>query len=86
MSAKPGKGSELAALRAHHHAEVRKEPGCQQFDLFQNTENPDQLLLVGRWTDVASLEAHTARHRDQPRIGADLSGGPGKGERYEIVE
>jgi len=83
MSALLGKGSELARMRASHNAEVRKESGCEQFDLFQNTENPDQLLLVARWTDQASLEAHTERHRGQPRVGADLSGGPGKGERYE---
>jgi quinol monooxygenase YgiN len=83
MNAKPGKGSELASLRAHHNAEVRKEPGCEQFDLFQNTENPDQLLIVARWTDVASLEAHTERHRGHEQPGADLRGGPGKGERYQ---
>lgn len=83
MSALLGKGSELARMRASHNAEVRKEPGCEQFDLFQNTENPDQLLLVERWTDQASLDAHAERNRGRTPVGADLRAGPGKAEHYD---
>ena len=82
IAAKAGKGTELARLRADRDADVRKEPGCEQFDLFQNTQNPDQLLLVERWTDEASLEAHAERNRDRAPLGADLRGGPGKAEHY----
>lgn len=32
----PGKGTELARLRAPRMAEARKEPGCEQYDLFQS--------------------------------------------------
>src|SRR5207249_9968084 len=42
IDALPGKGPELARLRSPFQADVRKEPGCEQFDLFQNTENPDK--------------------------------------------
>ena len=83
IKALPGKGTELARLRAPGQAEVRKEPGCEQFDLFQNTENPDQLLLVERWTDQASLDAHAERNRGRTPVGADLRAGPGKAEHYE---
>jgi len=82
MQALPGKGPELVKLRASRHAEVRKDPGCEQFDLFQNTEDPDQLLLVERWTDEASLQAHYALNR--PQIGVELRAGSGKQERYVI--
>ena len=82
INAVPGKGTELARLRAPQQAEVRKEAGCEQFDLFQNTENPDQLLLVERWTDQASLDAHAERNRGRPQIGTDLRAAPGKAERY----
>jgi quinol monooxygenase YgiN len=83
IDALPGKGSELAKLRIPHQAEIRKEPGCEQFDLFQNTEDPDKLLLVERWTDEASLAAHAERNRDR-RVGQDLRAGPGRQERYIV--
>ena len=82
MQALPGKGAELAKLRAPRHAEVRKDPGCEQFDLFQNAEDPDQLLLVERWTDEASLNAHYALNR--PQVGVELRVGGGKQERYIV--
>lgn len=82
MQAQPGKGADLARLRAPRHAVVRKDPGCEQFDLFQNTEDPDQLLLVERWTDEASLDAHYALNR--PQIGVELRAGAGKQERYVV--
>ncbi len=81
MQALPGKGPDLAKLRAARHAEVRKDPGCEQFDLYQNIEDPDQLLLVERWTDQASLDAHYALNR--PQVGTELRAqGTAKSERY----
>jgi len=85
MNALPGKGAELARVRAPRQAEVRRETGCEQFDLFQNTENPDQLLLVERWTDEASLAAHAELNRTRGPIGDELRAGPSRAERY-IVE
>jgi quinol monooxygenase YgiN len=82
MRALPGKGPELARLRAPRHAEVRKDPGCEQFDLYQNAEDPDDLLLVERWTDEASLNAHYTLNR--PRIGEELRAPGGKQERYVV--
>jgi quinol monooxygenase YgiN len=82
MRALPGKGAELVRLRMPRHEEVRKDPGCEQFDLFQNTEDPDDLLLVERWTDEASLNAHYALNR--PRTGPELQVGPAQQERYVV--
>ena len=84
IDALPGKGAELARARAPRHAEARKEPGCEQFDLFQDTEDPDKLLLVERWTDEASLAAHAELNRQRPQLGAELRAGPGKQERYAV--
>jgi quinol monooxygenase YgiN len=80
MQALPGKGPELARLRAARHAEVRKDAGCIQFDLYQNIEDPDQLLLVELWKDQASLDAHYALQR--PQVGTELRTGTGKAERH----
>lgn len=82
IDALPGKGPELARLRSPFQADVRKEPGCEQFDLFQNTENPDKLLLVERWSDQTSLDAHAERNRQRPSVGAELRAGPGRSEHY----
>jgi quinol monooxygenase YgiN len=82
MTALPGRGAELAKLRASRAAEVRQEPGCEQFDLFQNTENPDHLLLVERWTDETSLAAHSELNRQRPQIGSELRAGQSVMERY----
>ena len=84
MTALPGKGTELARLRAPRASEVRKEPGCEQFDFFQNTEDPDKLLLVERWTDEETLAAHAERNRQQPQVGTELRAGAGVMERYTV--
>jgi quinol monooxygenase YgiN len=84
INALPGKGTELATLRAPRDAEVRKEPGCEQFDLFQNTQDPDKLLLVERWTDEASLAVHAELNRQRPQLGADLRAAPGKAEHFTV--
>ena len=36
-------------------AEVMKEPGCEQFEVFQSVVNPDKLALLERWKDQAAL-------------------------------
>ena len=84
IDALPGKGAELARVRAAHQAETRKEAGCEQFDLFQNVEQPDKLLLVERWTDEASLAAHAELNRGRPQAGTDLRAGPGRAEHYIV--
>ena len=84
MDAQPGKGTEFAQARASRDAEVRQEPGCEQFEIFQSVANPDKLLLVERWTDEASLEAHAERNRQRPALGAELRAGPGRAERFIV--
>jgi len=83
MTAAPGKGAELARAMAPRLAEVRQEPGCQQYDLFQDTERPDTLVLLEQWVDQATLDAHSERNRARgPSASADLRGGPSKMERF----
>jgi quinol monooxygenase YgiN len=58
ITAAPGKGSELAQAYRPRCAEIMKEPGCEQFEVFQSAVNPDKLALLERWTDQAALDAH----------------------------
>ena len=41
ITAAPGKGSELAQAYKARCAEARKEPGCEQFEIFQGVADPD---------------------------------------------
>lgn len=85
ITALPGKGTELARAMAPRLAEVRREPGCEQYDVFQHTEELDRLILLERWTDEATLAVHAELNRQRPRIGEGLRAGPSKAERF-IVE
>ncbi len=58
ITATPGKGTELAAAFRSRCIEVRDEPGCEQFEVFQSVLNPDKLALLELWTDQAALDAH----------------------------
>ncbi len=58
ITAAAGKGSELAQVFKDRCAEVMKEPGCEQFEVFQSVLNPDKLALLELWKDQAALDAH----------------------------
>lgn len=57
---KPGKRdaflSEIAACGAREA--VLRETGCIQYDYFLSVQNPDQLLLVEKWTDRDAQQVH----------------------------
>lgn len=38
---------------------TRAEQGCLQYDYFYAAQVNDRILLVERWADAASLQAHT---------------------------
>jgi quinol monooxygenase YgiN len=43
-----------------------KEPGCEQFEVFQSVVNPDKLAILERWTDQEAsdrMRGLTARFR-----------------------
>ena len=54
ITATRGKGSELAQAYRARCAEVMKEPGCEQFEVFQSVVNPDKLALLERWVRPGS--------------------------------
>lgn len=83
INAVPGKGSELAPLYKARCAEIMKEPGCEQFEVFQSVVNPDKLAILERWTDQAALDAHAKANAARPALPADLRLGRGEREDYE---
>ena len=83
ITAISGKGSELAQAYKARCAEVMKEPGCEQFEVFQSVVNPDKLALLERWVDQAALDVHTRSNSTRPPLLPELRAGIPEREDYE---
>jgi quinol monooxygenase YgiN len=83
ITAKPGKGSELAQAYRERCAECRQEPGCEQFEIFRGVADPDRLTLLERWRDQAALDAHATLNRTRPPLRPDLRAGESEREDYQ---
>ena len=83
VTAAPGRGTELAELYKARCAEVMSEPGCEQFEIFQSAVNPEKLVLLERWTDQASLDAHSKLNSTRPPLPSELRTGTTLREDYE---
>jgi quinol monooxygenase YgiN len=83
ITAAPGKGSELAQAYKARCAEVMREPGCEQFEVFQSVVNPDKLTLLECWADQAALDAHAEVNRTRPALLPELRVGQGEREDYK---
>ena len=83
ITAAPGKGGKLAQAYRGRCLEVMKEPGCEQFEVFQSVVNPDKLALLERWTDQAALDVHAKLSTTRPPLPSGLRVGNGEREDYE---
>ena len=82
INAEPGKGSELAAVYRDRCAEVMKEPGCMQFEVFQSAVDPDRLALLELWADQAALDVHARVNATRAPLPPGLRAGAGAREDY----
>jgi quinol monooxygenase YgiN len=82
ITAAPGKGAELAQAYKTRCAEASKEPGCEQFEIFQGVADPDRLTLLERWADQGALDAHAKLNSTRPLLRPDLRAGNGEREDY----
>ena len=83
ITAAAGKGSELAQAYKARCADAMKEPGCEQFEIFQGVADPDKLTLLERWTDQAALDVHARLNSTRPPLRPELRVGSGEREDYE---
>jgi quinol monooxygenase YgiN len=86
MQAKPGKGAEMLAEMEKRCVEVRREPGCLQFEAFLSGNNPDRLCLLELWEDQAALDVHAgvnAAAPPNPRMAELRADGVTEREDYE---
>jgi quinol monooxygenase YgiN len=82
ITAAPGKGGELAQVMRARCEECMKEPGCEQFEVFQSVLNPDKLALLERWSNQAALDVHAKLNSTRPTVRPELRVGSGKREDY----
>lgn len=80
FTAAPGKGSELAKAFKTRSVEVMKEPGCEQFDVFQGVGDADKVVLLERWADQAALDAHARLNSARPPLSPELRRGTASGK------
>jgi quinol monooxygenase YgiN len=83
IDAAPGKGNELAQAFKARCVEVMKEPGCEQFEVFQSVLNPDKLALLELWKDQAALDVHAKVNETRTPLPAGLRAAGGSREDYE---
>ncbi|HEY3305768.1 MAG TPA: antibiotic biosynthesis monooxygenase family protein [Candidatus Binatia bacterium] len=82
VKAAAGKGAELAEAYKARCAEVTKESGCEQFEVFQSVVNPDKFALLERWTDQGALDAHAKVQNTRTPLRPDLRAGGTEREDY----
>jgi quinol monooxygenase YgiN len=85
--AKQGQGARMAAAFAPSAAAVRKEKGCEQYEMFQGCDNPETLVLLERWTTPEDLEVHGVAMRARgpsPTAAFRDESAPPTVERFEV--
>lgn len=83
FTAVPGKGSALAEVYRERCADVMKEPGCEQFEVFQSVLNPDKLALLELWDNQAALDVHAKINATRAPLPEGLRLGTGDREDYQ---
>jgi quinol monooxygenase YgiN len=83
LNAAPGKGAELLEAFRGRCAEVVREPGCLEFEVFQSGIDPDKLVLLELWADQAALDVHAKVNATRAPLPPGLRADGGSREDYE---
>lgn len=63
ITARPGKEVEVQSILSGMISPTRQEPGCIQYELLHNLNNPAEFTLLEEWETQAALDDHsTAPH------------------------
>lgn len=82
IEAMPGRGTELANIYRSRCTDVHREPGCEQFEIFQSALDPDRLTLLELWTDQAALDVHAEVNKTRAPLPPGLRKEAGAREDY----
>ena len=87
LTAKPGQTEPLRRALLGMIAPSNAEPGCRQYELHENREQPERFVFVERWADAAAFASHThTPHFTHlgPMI-ADLLAAPPKLTQLQVI-
>ena len=79
ISAKPGKGADMAELLEEMVIEGRKEPGVLAYDPYRSVELPDTIFMYEVYQDQSALDEHRKNPALEPfhaRLMELLDGAP----------
>ena len=87
IKARAGKVNELLSVLSGLVGPTRKEPGCVQYTLLQNNEDPTDFTLIEEWRDNKALESHfaTKHFKDALRKMPNLVAAEPDIRRYHVV-
>lgn len=60
ITVRPERRIEALSLGIAHSQRSRAEPGCLAHNCHSDAENPDRIVFVEEWADMASIKAHFA--------------------------
>jgi quinol monooxygenase YgiN len=66
--AKDGEGDTVAEILRQARTLSRAEPGCLQYDVHRDRDDPNRFVLLERYVDDAALEAHGASQHFQELV------------------
>jgi quinol monooxygenase YgiN len=87
LQASPGKEQQLRAVLLSLLEPTRRESGCREYRLYQNTQDDRAFVFVEEWDDDAALDTHLQAPHLQAAIAEmqDLVAGPPQVGRYSLV-
>jgi quinol monooxygenase YgiN len=56
--AKPGEEENIARIQRENSAAARSEPGCQEFKVYRDKDDPRTFVLYEVYDDEAAFQAH----------------------------
>ena len=83
INAAPGKGAEFAQAFKPRCEQSLKDPGCQQFELYQSVFDPDKFTLLELWESPEALANHAKLQSARPPLPEGLRQGAGEREDYQ---
>lgn len=57
---RPDQSEEALALGTEHSSRSRGEPGCLAHNCHVDAEDPNRIVFVEEWADMAAVQAHFA--------------------------
>jgi quinol monooxygenase YgiN len=66
VAIEPSQAEKYLAYWRQRSAQCRAEPGCEQYQVFQSIETPNEFALLELWSDQEAYDAHWSAQRAIP--------------------